>query len=143
MTHATPLKRERMNYLRWIYLGGISIALTIWGCRMLFCSIKYWSQGIKTTGMVVGRGSTMDGNVATYYSMVEFETVDGQTIQCPGQNGSSSPGSVTVGEKVTIYYFPDQPRKAVVWSLRNVVVPPVALFSMAGVALFAAFHSSR
>jgi hypothetical protein len=141
--YRNPAQRESMNHVQLIYLGIVSIALTILGCHILFKSIKYWTQGIKTTGTVVDRGSTMDNNIVNYYSIVEFETADGETIQCPGQNGSSSPGSVTIGKKVTIYYLPDQPEKALVWSLRNVVVPPVAIFLLAGVALFAAFHPRR
>jgi len=70
-------------------------------------------QGIEAPGVVVDLQENYDSDGSTYTPIVQFKTVEGQSVQFLSTY-SSSPPDYDVGEPVIVVYVPAQPEKAVI-----------------------------
>ena len=70
-------------------------------------------QGIEAPGVVVDLQENYDSDGSTYTPLVQFKTVEGQSVQFLSTY-SSSPPDYDVGEPVIVVYVPAQPEKAVI-----------------------------
>ena len=71
------------------------------------------SQDLQTQGEVVNLAENCDDDGCTYSPVVRFQTEDGQNTSFQSSY-SSSPPAYDIGEKVTVIYSPDNPKKAVI-----------------------------
>ena len=71
-------------------------------------------QGIEVQGEVTGHTmGNCDEDGCSYKSVVAFETLDGKPISYTS-TFSSSPPAHDAGERVTIFYSPENPQKAII-----------------------------
>ena len=71
-------------------------------------------NGIEVQGEVTGHTlGNCDDDGCTYKSAVSFETLDGKPISYT-TTISSSPPAYDAGERVTVFYLPENPQKAVI-----------------------------
>lgn len=84
------------------------------GGVMTYRQFTIQRQGLEAQGEVTGYTmGSCDDDGCTYKSNVRFETQNGQSVSFL-TTFSSSPPAFDVGEKVTVYYLPDNLEKAFV-----------------------------
>lgn len=82
---------------------------------------------------VVSRTRTSGGERKTlFYPVVEFRTVDGESIRFEGSTGSN-PAAYRVGDTVKVLYDPQTPQSALIDSWEEVWMPSGFLIGIGGI----------
>lgn len=82
---------------------------------------------------VVSRTSTSYGERETlFYPVVEFRTVDGESIRFQGSTGSN-PAAYRAGDTVKVLYDPQTPQSALIDSWEEVWMPSGILIGIGGI----------
>lgn len=68
-------------------------------------------NGVQAPGEVIDLAPNCDDDGCTYVPIVNFKTREGKTVSFQSTY-SSNPPAYEIGEKVTVYYQPDDPDKA-------------------------------
>lgn len=71
------------------------------------------ARGIQAQGQVVSLAESCDEDGCSYSPVVRFQTRGGQSVTFESSY-SSSPPSYDIGERVTVYYLPDDPKTAII-----------------------------
>lgn len=125
---------------------GLFIFLVV-GVIFLVIGLKLYSHqqnfaktGIATEATVINVISHRSSDSVTYRPEVEFKTEAGETIQVIHSTGSNPP-SHKVGEKVNIYYAPDNPYEIMIDSAFEKVIFPFIFIGLGGLCCLIAIGS--
>lgn len=128
---------NRLQIGCWLILGNLFLAgFCLWGVYAAYTSWTLQSEGIRTTGTVVGldERSDGDGGCCTYVPVIEFQAND-RTYTFEGDNASYPP-AYEVGEQVNVLYHPANPDTAQIDSFFErwvfpIIIIPAMIFTAA------------
>jgi len=83
------------------------------GAGLSYRQIIFRRTAVEVPGEVTGHAPSCDDEGCTYMSVVNFETLEGQSVSYTS-TFSSSPPSHKVGEAVMVFYAPDNPQDALI-----------------------------
>jgi hypothetical protein len=126
----------------WILFGILLLAA---GLIPLFDAFRTLNNGVRTTATVVGNVRVEDCDAINCYTpRVEFRTPDLAADQTRIALSSSPPWfRREVGEKIDIYYFPDNLETVKSVSLFQMWLIPLGFVSLAGLTLYKGFSLQR
>jgi hypothetical protein len=121
-----------------LYLSLVAAVLIGLGLREVARYAKLWLCGIRVEGTIMERKMTrtIAHHLPQYHSVVAFETPEGEVVLWEGGIATSSRQLSSIDQTVTLRYLPGLPQKAMMWTLANVTLPPLALLVLGGVALW-------
>lgn len=118
------------NVITWV----LGIVLLVMAAYLFWSTKLFISRAMVTQGVVVENVRNYSDDSYTYSPVIQFNTEDGRNVEFKSKMGSSSP-TYSVGEKVEIFYEPNEPEHAKINSFMSLYFFPTILGVMGGVMI--------
>src|SRR5699024_5646502 len=105
---------------------AIGLGMLIGGIYFLLQSSSFRAKAKMTTGTVVDRSVSISDGSQMYTPIIEFQPTWGENIRFHS-SVASSPPKYSIGDKVEVYYLPDDPSHAKIASFMSIWLGPLAL----------------
>jgi hypothetical protein len=93
-------------------------------------------RGKRTEGVIVGVEESFGGSGRRDFPRVEFETLEGQKLSFVASTGSNR--RQVIGRKVSVFYLPDNPSEADIFSFGTWLGAFITLFFAAALLVISA-----
>ena len=133
-------KTAKLVKLIFFGFGNIWIAFGVFFFidAKLFSSESYSATGtvveLKKVRRLSNSTSRSTSHVTTYYPVVRYQTKNGKNVTFTSSSGSY-PSPYKRGDRVTILYDPENPKKARIKSFRSLWLAPILCFGIGGILI--------
>lgn len=122
MMHFNTPHRKKNSIIGAFVVLIVGVIFLLIGLNMRSNYKKFKETGIQAEATVINIISHRSSDSTTFRPEIEFTTKDGKNIQIIHTTGSNPP-QYSVGEKVNIYYAPDNPYNIIIDSKSEQIFP--------------------